>query len=47
VTTPLAVSRKSIRGLRRFVWVKRRAQRRGKPLWERVGARLSRGGNLA
>ena len=26
---------------------KERGRRRGNPLWERVGARLSRGGNLA
>ncbi len=35
------------RALRGFVWVKKMGRRRGNPLLERVGARLSRGGNLA
>jgi RNA polymerase sigma factor (sigma-70 family) len=33
--------------LRGFVWVKESGLRCGNPLWERVEARLSQGGNLA
>jgi TRAP-type mannitol/chloroaromatic compound transport system substrate-binding protein len=35
------------KALRGFVWVKKIGRRHGNPLWERVGTRLSRGGNLA
>jgi hypothetical protein len=36
-----------VQGLRGFEWVKKGGGECGNPLWERLGARLSRGGNVA